>query len=121
MYEELLTDLKHCGSALSCGDCRIKCTAGCIETLMNRAADAIEELQDKNRALVLEVAETRQDADFANAAACELYAATAKCPEDAKCPHYIRNVHDRGDDSLCNKFECEVAALPKSGPMLKGG
>lgn len=85
MYEELLTDLKHCGSALSCRDCRIKCSAGCVETLMNRAADAIEELQA------------------------------------AKCPHYIRNVHDRGDDSLCNKFECEVAALPKSGPMLKGG
>lgn len=26
----------------------------------------------------------------------------------AKCPHYIRNIHDRGDDSLCEKWGCEV-------------
>lgn len=25
-----------------------------------------------------------------------------------RCPHYIRNVHDRGDDSLCDKWGCEV-------------
>ena len=25
-----------------------------------------------------------------------------------RCPHYIRNVHDRGDDSLCEKWKCEV-------------
>lgn len=25
-----------------------------------------------------------------------------------RCPHYIRNVHDRGDDSLCEKWGCEV-------------
>lgn len=24
------------------------------------------------------------------------------------CPHYIRNIHDRGDDSLCKKAGCEV-------------
>lgn len=30
----------------------------------------------------------------------------------AKCPHYIRNVHDCGDDSLCRKWTCEVKALP---------
>ena len=27
---------------------------------------------------------------------------------EAVCPHYIRNVHDRGDDSLCGKYRCEV-------------
>lgn len=32
---------------------------------------------------------------------------------DAICPHYIRNEHDRGDDSLCRKFQCEVSALPR--------
>ena len=26
----------------------------------------------------------------------------------AKCPHFIRNIHDRGDDSLCEKWRCEV-------------
>lgn len=25
-----------------------------------------------------------------------------------RCPHYIRNVHDRGDDSLCVKWGCEI-------------
>ena len=30
----------------------------------------------------------------------------------AKCPHYIRNIHDRGDDSMCRKWTCEVKALP---------
>lgn len=25
-----------------------------------------------------------------------------------RCPHYIRNTHDRGDDSLCEKWGCEV-------------
>ena len=33
----------------------------------------------------------------------------------SKCPHYIRNVHDRGDDSLCDKWACEVSSLPKDG------
>lgn len=33
------------------------------------------------------------------------------------CPHYIRNVHDRGDDSLCDKYKCEVNALPKWIPV----
>ena len=27
---------------------------------------------------------------------------------EAVCPHFIRNVHDRGDDSLCGKYRCEV-------------
>lgn len=25
-----------------------------------------------------------------------------------RCPHYIRNAHDRGDDRLCEKWGCEV-------------
>ena len=37
----------------------------------------------------------------------------------AKCPHYIRNVHDRGDDSLCDKFVCEVKSLPKWIPVTE--
>ena len=30
------------------------------------------------------------------------------CPTAEMCPHYIRNIHDRGDDSLCKKAGCEV-------------
>lgn len=26
------------------------------------------------------------------------------------CPYYIYNKHDRGDDSFCRKFNCEVSA-----------
>ena len=35
------------------------------------------------------------------------------------CPHYIRNVHDRGDDSLCDKYKCEVNALTKWIPVTE--
>ena len=27
---------------------------------------------------------------------------------DQVCPHYFRNVHDRGDDSVCEKYSCEA-------------
>ena len=37
----------------------------------------------------------------------------------SKCPHYIRNVHDRGDDSLCRKWKCEVKSLPKWIPVTE--
>lgn len=36
-----------------------------------------------------------------------------------KCPHYIHNVHDRGDDSLCDKWVCEVKSLPKWIPVTE--
>ena len=38
-----------------------------------------------------------------------------------RCPHYIRNVHDRGDDSLCQKWECEVkdVAPVRHGTWIK--
>lgn len=36
------------------------------------------------------------------------------------CPHYIRNVHDRGDDSLCEKYVCEVKVTkPKWIPVTE--
>ena len=37
----------------------------------------------------------------------------------SKCPHYIRNVHDRGGDSLCDKWMCEVKSLPKWIPVTE--
>lgn len=33
------------------------------------------------------------------------------------CPHYRPNHHDRGDDSLCDRFMCEVKALPRWIPV----
>lgn len=35
------------------------------------------------------------------------------------CPHFIRNVHDRGDDSICTNFSCEVSALPRWIPVTE--
>ena len=31
----------------------------------------------------------------------------------AQCPHYIYNKHDRGDDSLCREYHCEVKDLER--------
>lgn len=36
----------------------------------------------------------------------------------AVCPHYICNVHDRGDDSLCGKYHCEVKAVERKTGRL---
>lgn len=66
-----------------------------------------------------------------NCGECEIYKQNKKCGagrflmeeaadaiealQAAKCPHYIRNVHDRGDDSLCRKWVCEVKDIRKRG------
>lgn len=35
------------------------------------------------------------------------------------CRHAIHNEHDRGDDSLCGKYNCEVNALPHWIPVTE--
>ena len=35
------------------------------------------------------------------------------------CRHAIHNEHDRGDDSLCRKYGCEVNALPRWIPVTE--
>ena len=35
------------------------------------------------------------------------------------CRHAIHNEHDRGDDSLCDKYKCEVNAFPKWIPVTE--
>lgn len=35
------------------------------------------------------------------------------------CRHAIHNEHDRGDDSLCEKYKCEVTALPRWIPVTE--
>lgn len=69
MYEELIEELRRPHA-----DCD-------PWTLMEQAADAIEQLQRHY------------------------------------CRHAIHNEHDRGDDSLCGKYKCEVNALPKWIPV----
>ena len=50
---------------------------------------------------------------------CEDAADAIEELQRSKCPHYIRNVHDRGDDSLCDKWMCEVKSLPKWIPVTE--
>ncbi len=40
--------------------------------------------------------------------ATEIYQKVRELPAAETCPHYIRNVHDRGDDSFCRKYVCEI-------------
>jgi hypothetical protein len=76
----------------------------CVCGLMHRAADAIEDLQNKLQ---------NSENDNINL--------TGWLAEEHanQCPYYIRNVHNRGDDSLCTKWECEVKALPKWIPVTE--
>ena len=72
--------------------------------LMHEAADAIEELQKQLQ---------KSEEDNVNLTGW-------LAEEHAKqCPHYIRNIHDRGDDSLCDKWVCEVKSLPKWIPVTE--
>ena len=73
--------------------------------LSQQAAKAIEELQQ-----MVDESIPKSDAEI-------IIAELAKPTQASKCPHYIRNVHDRGDDSLCDKYKCEVNALPKWIPV----
>lgn len=42
---------------------------------------------------------------------CIVVMAIEDAPTVEVCPHYIRNIHDRGDDSLCGLFHREVKCL----------
>jgi hypothetical protein len=89
MYEELAKRLRE--------PCQYE---NCV--LCQEAADAIEELQKQLQ---------KSEADNVNL--------TGWLAEERanNCPHFIRNVHDRGDDSLCDKYKCEVNALPRWIPV----
>ena len=71
---------------------------------LKEAADAIEELSKKY--LASEVDNTNLTGWLAE-------------EHVRNCPHYIRNVHDRGDDSLCDKYVCEVKDVPHWIPVTE--
>lgn len=117
MYEELRGNLMAQATHFSVHD----------ETslLLLKAADAIEELQqyadlykdltEKSQKVATELKQQLQKSEEDNVNLTGWLA-----EEHAKqCPHYIRNVHDRGDDSLCNKWVCEVKSLPKWIPVTE--
>lgn len=104
MYEKLVTGIRenacHFGA---CGMCP-KLHKVCIDRLALQAADAIEDLQKQLQ---------KSEVDNINLTGW-------LAEEHAKqCPHYIRNVHDRGDDSLCDKWMCEVKSLQKWIPVTE--
>jgi len=93
MYDELIKRLREC-TAEQNGE----------KTLWHQAADAIEELQKQLR-----------EEKVANVNLTGWLA-----EEHAnKCPHYIRNIQYIGNGSLCDKWECKIASLPKWIPVTE--
>lgn len=83
-------------------------------SLPREAADAIEELSRENKEIIFRAnqLEAINEKLLKQLNEANLYADFYR--EHAnKCLHYIHNEHDRGDDSLCTKWGCEVKALPK--------
>lgn len=95
--------------------------------LLNEAADAIEELlaycnnqEDTIKELVDELEgkdkvlkQVYWERDTALHQLAEIGKGLGEKMDSIGCPHYIRNVHDRGDDSLCEKYHCEVKAVER--------
>lgn len=73
--------------------------------LMREAADAIDDLQASVRGY-----EMNTDMAFVK----EDGRTVIRFIPKVQCPHYRPNHHDRGDDSLCEKYRCEVKALQTS-------
>jgi len=104
MYEELLKKLRHCNDEIFCSKCDYTWDCEGEKTIIGEAADAIEELQKQLR-----------EEKVANVNLTGWLA-----EEHAnKCPHYIRNIQYIGNGSLCDKWECKIASLPKWIPVTE--
>lgn len=118
MYDELVKALRYCILTNPCELCPYYSADGPTEkcsTMNAAAADAIEE-RDK-AALTIQhemVAEAES-----HIALVERLSKQVEELELHYCRHAIRNVHDRGDDSLCAKHGCEVSALPRWIPVTE--
>lgn len=122
MYDELVNDLRYCSSGDEpCESCKRIDTIACEPILMSEAADAIEELQQQivEFQLALDGANDKiqyalgKDYCYDLEYGREMWNIYVNGLKSTVCPHYKRNVHDRGDDSLCEKYRCEVNDLPK--------
>lgn len=103
MYEELVGDLRYCDKG-DCNGCRryTKDTRFC-NSLLREAADAIEE-RDKYALTIQHEMMAEAESHIA------LVEKLNKRIEELElhyCPHAIRNVHDRGDDSICRVLGTE--------------
>ena len=116
MYEELIAALRFCDGGECDGCCRYKKEHGAeCYTLLRDAADAIEERD--NAALTIQH-EMMAEAE-SHIALVERLNKRIEELELHYCSHAIRNVHDRGDDSICEKYKCEVTALPRWIPATE--
>ena len=105
--EELLASCKNFESALK--DSVEECEK------LQIYVDLYKDLTEKSQKVATELKQQLQKSEEDNVNLTGWLA-----EEHAKqCPHYIRNVHDRGDDSLCDKWMCEVASLPKWIPVTE--
>ena len=104
MYENLERELQSCPDAeYGCSQCEFQKTLNCRERLMKKAADAIEE---RDRYALTLQHEMMAEAE-SHIALVERLNQRIEELELHYCPHAIRNVHDRGDDSICRVLGTE--------------
>lgn len=126
-YSELVKSLRICVKSTDCIGCiknadgtEFGCKPLGDSELVLDAADAIEELQSRAESLMADAMLWEDMARDCKARCEELQKQLQKSEADnvnltgwlaeehaKNCPHYIRNVHDRGDDSFCDVLMTE--------------
>lgn len=116
-YDELVKSLHKCKPETNCTSCPMRYEEEVEQSLFRvgccaiEAADVIELLNKLYHSA---------EADHVTMRNAYIAEHDARIEEIKRhCPHYIRNVHDRGDDSLCRKFGCEVKELPRWIPVTE--
>lgn len=100
MYDKLIKDLRENHDKYFARDMEV---ADAIEDLEKAISIILTEyVKVNNKRLIAEAKLRESEVDNINL--------TGWLAEEHanQCPHYIRNVHDRGDDSMCKKYLCEV-------------
>jgi len=98
MYEELINSLRICGDWTS----QVRLVGrDCCDGCKYQKDGVCESFKGNKELLLIEAADAIEEL------------------QSSKCPHYIHNEHDRGDDSLCDKWVCEVKAFPRWIPVTE--
>ena len=105
MYEELVKRLRESDEKSKCGECGLNLHTGATKkgVLFAEAADAIEE---RDKAVLTIQHEMMEEAE-SHIALVEKLNKRIEELELHYCPHAIRNVHDRGNESLCRVLGAE--------------
>jgi len=80
MYEDLAKRLRTCGSSLSCIKCKWSPDCGGTGEVLRKAADAIEDLQEKLDDARMDASEWAESLEYMSAAKVELEEQTRWIP-----------------------------------------